>query len=204
MASRVFNTVDAAEVWDWLARKYNAKVVAKASSWEMKTAAMFLGLANIAHPVDFMSRYATTLGSTIYLPYRPGICPAGSTWSAWKQILNAAHEFMHVLQWRGGKIEYLWDYTTSTQRRAMIECECYATAYEVCAWAKVAAPSPYSIAAKLADYACKPENVVEAEARLTEIRDQVARFDLSDPAQWKYMRTPSQDVIGVLSGKIKV
>lgn len=197
---RAFDFDDARRVWSALAAKHKATIVNKDSSWQMKTAAAFLGLAGFLDPATFMKRYATTIGTKIYLPFTPGLQVNGSTWSAWKQIVNAPHEIMHVLMYRSGRIEYNWDYAFNTRRRAQIECECMATALEVSSWAGVPCADAYSMAAKLQDYGCSPADISHAEERLQEIEAQVGRFDLSDPAQWKYLRVPSQDTITILSG----
>lgn len=79
------------------------------------------------------SRYALTLGRSVYLPVPIG--PTAPGWSGWSQIVTITHECQHVLQGQHrSMIERAIDYATSTARRTQTETECLAAEMELELW----------------------------------------------------------------------
>lgn len=78
------------------------------------------------------SRYATTIGRTIYVPQ-----PIGSphaAWDLWGQIVTITHECQHLAQTdRLGLLPYAWRYASQAGRTAL-EAEAYSTELDLMRW----------------------------------------------------------------------
>ena len=104
---------------------YRASIVTRgaASAW--------LDLPLRAIGID-PSRYATTVGRTIYVPQ-----PIGSpheTWDTWGQVVTVTHECQHIAQHdRTGALAHAWRYASAAGRTAL-ETEAYATELDLMRW----------------------------------------------------------------------
>lgn len=78
------------------------------------------------------SRYATTVGRTIYVPQ-----PIGSphaVWDSWGQIVTITHECQHIAQHdRAGALAHVWRYASAAGRTSL-ETEAYATELDLMRW----------------------------------------------------------------------
>jgi hypothetical protein len=109
--------------------QWDAHVCARADSELMAFVGTFLGGLGVVDQESWLTRYATTVGTRIYLPFVPG---DEALWSLPKQIQTLAHELVHVEQWRDPT--FAVTYATSGARRALWEVAGYAAGMEV-AWA---------------------------------------------------------------------
>src|SRR5262245_54029382 len=85
-------------LWAHMTQRYGSHVADKANAPLMRVVAGALKLFGVDSADDFLTKFATTLGDTIYLPFDIGDTSTG--WSLWNQIVICAHEHQHVLQWR--------------------------------------------------------------------------------------------------------
>lgn len=156
---------DVSSLWRYMLLHFRATRISKGSAIEMRIAAQFLGAAGITDSTGFLSRYATTIGRRIYLPFEPGV-PKGP-WTLWAQVVVCAHECQHVVQFdRLGAIPFYWQYVTSTTKRTMLEVEAYRSALELEWWRSKTMPSPRDLAASLKAYGVTAADVKVAEQAL--------------------------------------
>lgn len=156
---------DAKAVWDRLQEHYGTDVTPKADSAAMKAAASALGLVGVMERKVFLERYATTLGSTIYLQYEPG----DPLRNAVSQIRLAVHEHQHVVQGRRDTL-YEARYLTSKTSRATYEAEAWGAELEVAYWILGdqldLLKEADRLAAKIVNYGCGKEQVAHVRALL--------------------------------------
>lgn len=109
-----------------MARSYRARVANKngADGALLDASLRVLGLDP--------SRYATTIGRTIYVPQ-----PIGSphaVWDLWGQVVTITHECQHIAQTdRMGALPYAWRYASAAGRTAL-EAEAYSTELDLMRW----------------------------------------------------------------------
>jgi len=154
-----------------LAETYGARVVPKAGSSLMSAAGWGLGALRtigfrVPDPAAFASRYVTTIGSTVYVPYEVGV--ESGPWTRWVQIETIAHECEHVAQRRRMGASYEVAYLTSTRERAHLEADAYRCNLELHHWrhGRVPAGLPGVLAASLRDYGCSDADVAVTERHL--------------------------------------
>ena len=159
---------DAADVrafWDHLCQTMNTHIVTKDDDLGMQLIAGALDAMGIIDTRTFLERYATTIGSQIYLPFTPGVVVGG--WSLWNQVLVGVHEHQHVLQDRkAGGLEYEWDYVTSRAARTQYEVEAMRSAMEIDWRYHRHMQSPRRNAELLRQYGCTELDVSVAEKAL--------------------------------------
>lgn len=156
---------DALAVWDRLQEHYGTDIRLKADSATMKAAASALGLVGVMERKVFLERYATTLGSTIYMPYEPG----DPFRNAVSQIRLAVHEHQHVVQGRRDTL-YEARYLASKTSRATYEAEAWGAELEVAYWLlgdqlDLLAEAD-RLSAKVVNYGCGKEQVAHVRALL--------------------------------------
>jgi len=151
-----------------MSSRFGATVVPKASSSLMSAAGWGLGAlrslgASVPDAAAFASRYVTTIGSTVYVPYEPGDESTG--WSRWDQIGVIVHECEHVAQRGRMGLAYERDWLTSTAARARLEAEAYRVQLELEHWHRgyVPADMPGRLARMLRDYGCSDADVAVTE-----------------------------------------
>lgn len=149
----------AAGLWAYLSGHYRTSIVRKGDS-EMALVAMFLDNMGIVDRERFLSRYTTTIGQTIYVPFVIG---DGDDAALWGQVVTAVHEHQHVEQaQRLGFATFATAYLFDSSRRAAFEAEAYRTTLELHRWRyheTLTDDDCDRIAGKLADYACTPEQI---------------------------------------------
>jgi len=147
-----------------MAQHFGATLKPKATALEMRAAAAFVGLFASIEPDAFLSRWATTLGSTIYLPFAPG--DSEDPERLWGQVLTITHECVHVEQHRREGLDYEWTYATQPARRALWEAEAYRTASALWFWRHGWVLDPAEVLAPLASYGLRLHDRAVAERYL--------------------------------------
>lgn len=155
--------------WQHMHGLYGTRVVPKASSGFMSATGALLGALGVLDKQSFMSRYTTTVGSTIYTPFEIG----GTDRSLAGQVELGAHEHQHVVvRNRLGAVKYDVAYVVDHAARTEIEVECYTTSLEVnhmlnCFDSlETLQQQARTFAGLLRDYGCNAEDVLVAEVCL--------------------------------------
>ena len=109
-----------------LARRFGARVVRKEDAVEMRMLGAALeAIRGAGVPLprfeDFLSQYATTIGSLVYLP--SGLAPDA-------EMELVVHELTHVTQWQREHLRYAFLYLAEGEARARYEAEAFAAAME--------------------------------------------------------------------------
>lgn len=148
------------DFWAYMCAHFKSSVVAKEKATEMSLVGAFLDGIGILKKEDFLSRFTTTIGNKIYVPFQIG---SGSDAELWSQVLTCVHEHQHIVQSRKEPWTYSTSYLVDKSSRVRYESEAYATAMELDYWRfrKVGKPSGY--ASSLIHYGLGPEHVAVAE-----------------------------------------
>jgi len=156
-----------------LCADYGATVVPKASSALMGAVGAFLGAIGIVDRAAFASRFVTTLGRTVYVPFVPG--EPSADWSLWSQIEVLAHECQHIRQHDDRGLRFERDYLMSTAKRAHLEAEAYAVNAALHHWRHGVIEGwwPTHTAGLLRFYGCTDADVLVAERHLRMIASSV-------------------------------
>jgi hypothetical protein len=152
------------DLYKYMQGVYHTRVVQKGGSGAMQAAAWGLDLMGIQDKQAFMTKYATTVGRTIYLPYVVGA--TGDTAALARQVATCVHEHQHVEQYDAGKWRWQWAYLTDPTARARYEAEAYATNLEMAFWYDGSQLDPAALAAKLRAYGCSAGDVAVAARML--------------------------------------
>ena len=148
--------------WKYMSKKYGTTAVPKAGAVEMQGAATMLALMGIMDAKKFLSKYTTTLGDRIYVPFEIGNaanCPLVD------QVAICVHEHVHVQQF--SSINFIWDYCLDSSKRATHECRAYVASMEMVYFFTGKCPSPTRIAKQLVAYNCTMDDVEYATKFLT-------------------------------------
>lgn len=116
------------EFVNYMVRKYNMSVVQKATSKEMKAIAWALDMMGIKDKKEFMERYTTTIGNTVYVNFDIG---KGNQSQLISQIKTFVHEAQHMEQLRRNPARYTIGYLTSSTKRSHYETDAYRTNQEM-------------------------------------------------------------------------
>jgi hypothetical protein len=115
---------DVGAFWADMTAHYGVRVVTKSSSWLMHVLALILSILRIVDKKKFLTRFATVLGKTVYIPAELGTPADG--WSLLSQVVICIHECQHIVQrQRLGNIRYTCRYLFSSLGRAELEAEAY-------------------------------------------------------------------------------
>lgn len=115
---------DLADFADDMARTFGASYVDKKNSLTMKYVGKFLGLLGIVDEEQFLKRFATTVGTTIYLPFEPGVITPD--WPLYAQFVVITHELEHVSQFHEeGAYRFCARYLFLKADRAHYEMDAY-------------------------------------------------------------------------------
>ncbi len=174
-------------LWDFLSQTYQTEIVPKEKSLVMKVVAQTLDLLQITDKQSFMTRFTTTLGRVIYVPFTPGVpTPLHSLES---QLSIAAHEHQHVIQLdaKGGGFTFMYNYLASQAWRAAYEAEAYRVSMTMQYRLRGSMSSPMSYALLLKsygidqagqDYAAEFLDLAVPSIRRGGIPDEAARVSL--------------------------
>jgi len=123
------------DFWTYMTKTYGTKVCPKPDAVEMQIVGDVLGALGIVDKTAFMERFTTTIGTTIYTPFEPGVEDDKGVWSLWQQVLTCAHEHHHVHQMNTqGVLAFSTSYIGNTSRRATFEAEAYRVEMELDFW----------------------------------------------------------------------
>lgn len=149
--------------WKHMARKYRTVVVPKAGAEEMQAVAAALALMGIMDAKAFLSKYTTTVGNRIYVPFEIG---NDDEYPLYAQLATCVHEHVHVRQFRDDPPVFIMGYCLDSSRRTLLECEAYRASMEMAFWITDRCPSPAKTAAQLRDYACTDKDIKVATTYL--------------------------------------
>lgn len=175
---------DVVAFWAAMQDRFGSEVMDKGSASEMRLVAEFLDLLGVIRSRDFMSRYTTTFGSRIYVPFQIG--EASRSWPLWAQIVVCVHEHVHVVQDRSaGGLAFAWDYVTSPAARTQYEVEAYTTGLALEHRYRGSIPNPRIYADLLLNYGCSLADVEVAEKAMRLQLPAIRRGALPGPVlQW--------------------
>lgn len=132
MQTYTLTPADVVAVWAATSEAFDSRFAGKGDSELMKRAAFLLQLAGVLDAERFLERFATTIGSRIYLPWVPGAVGPGVP-SLWSQVDTCVHEHVHVEQWRRDPAEFVYRYT-QPDGRALLEADAIGAELEVQWW----------------------------------------------------------------------
>lgn len=121
---------DVINFYDLLRLEYGTEWVEKKQALSMDVLGSMLDVITPIKKEDFLNRYATTIGKTIYAPYSPG----DESHSLWGQIKTIAHEHQHVQQGLESYIHFALKYLFDRSYRALCEAEAYRVNIELNYW----------------------------------------------------------------------
>jgi hypothetical protein len=111
---------------------------------------------------DFMTRFATTVGTEVFLPKSIRDNPLS--------VLEVVtHEAQHVVQFNATNVEFAWFYLTDPVARAQFEADAYASGIAVRGWLTGQPPTesiPWVLDTLVKSYHLKAEDRVYAETAL--------------------------------------
>lgn len=122
----------AADLTGYLSHEIGFTVEDKESSTFMEAVASGMDLAShvadgLATSDAFMTRYATTIGNTVYLPKLIRDNP--------RSVIEVVpHEGQHSVQYQASEVKFAWLYLTEAADRAQVESDAYATGLSIRAW----------------------------------------------------------------------
>lgn len=128
----------------FMSKKYNSTFESKANAAEMKLISQALNYFSITDGAAFLSRFTTTIGKTIYIPFVIGI--PDDNYSLLGQIIVCAHEHQHIIQSnKAGEAVFAMRYLLDPTWRASYEAEAYRVSMAVTSYLTGIAPetTPY-------------------------------------------------------------
>lgn len=149
------------DFWSYMTKRFNTKVVDKASAVEMQLIAYGLDLIGIQDKDTFLSRFTTTIGRSIYMPQKVGEGP-----DLWEQIVLCTHEHQHVVQHDREGMYYDISYLANSAARAHWEAEAYRCNLELTYWRTGKVPSGDQLSWVLGAYGCNKNDITVASQLL--------------------------------------
>lgn len=143
-------------LWDHMSDHYGSRVARKCAP-EMQLVAGALETMGILGANEFLERYATTLGRTIYLPFEIGV---GNERELDSQIRLCAHEHQHVVQYLEGGPKFAWEYISDSARRAYYEADALRATMELHYWLYGEVPNVTMLAEGLKGYGCSQQDII--------------------------------------------
>jgi len=161
------------DFWSHMLKEFDASVVQKGDSDLMKVVGTVLDAFGVQDKEQFMQDFVTTLGRTIYCPFKIGIeSDKWPAWTVWAQVRVCCHECGHVVQGnREGWATFDSRYVTSSSFRAGYEAECYGIDMEMEFWRLgTSGFDPFRFAQErplsLKNYGCKEADIEQAQQQL--------------------------------------
>jgi hypothetical protein len=143
-----------------ISKIYNIKITSKKNSFLMKFIAWFLNLFNIMSKKVFMNIFTTTIGKTIYVPFKLG--DEACSLSLEGQFVTLIHENQHVLQYMKEGFLFMIKYLISSSARAKYEAEAYSSNLELCYFLHNSLFEISSVANSLKYYNCSQKDIMLA------------------------------------------
>jgi hypothetical protein len=168
------NAAPVRDFWAFMTKHFRTRAVVKADAIEMRAVSAALDAMGVADKRDFMSRFATTIGRRIYLPFTPG--DDQTTWDLWEQMRTCAHEHQHVVQLdRDGALRFGYRYLRSDAARAQYEAEARTTELELHFWRFNSIPHLELAIEGLASYSLGKNDIAAALTTLRSNAEAVKR-----------------------------
>ena len=173
---------------DHMLGKYGLKAIDKRKAEEIKLISSFLekmgllGYAADGTPLsidDFVKRYSIVIGNRVYFPWTIG---NAEECRLSNQISTITHECQHTIQFHKDGWKYLFNYLTSTAKRAYYEADAYKCNMELHYWATGQILSPASLAGLLKNYGCKSMDIKICEQTLSFAANMLKRNQVTTPA----------------------
>lgn len=117
------------KIWSEALDHFNARSVNKEDSEFMEVVGGFLDLIRVTDKREFLGRFTTTIGRTIYRPFEIGV--ADGVWTLQDQIVTLCHELVHVEQYTDSPLIFSLGYCSKPSVRAKYEAKAYAADMEV-------------------------------------------------------------------------
>jgi hypothetical protein len=111
-----------------MAKAFGATIVDKRKAPEMMLLSFFLQQMGVMDAEKFCKKFAITIGSRIYLPYKPGVFT--KDWPEINQLINIGHECQHAHQFDEDP-RFTVRYLSSRSHRCRYECEAKHTDLEL-------------------------------------------------------------------------
>lgn len=149
----------------YLCKKHGATIADKDDSALMKVLGTALDAIGVLDKEAFLARYGTTIGTSIFLPFKLGATGKGAP-SLAVQVGVLWHELHHVRQFQKDPAVYFARYLSSSAKRAWYEARAMHVSMEA-AWfltGKIDPPGIYAI--QLQAYGCKPGDIRAVEKHL--------------------------------------
>ena len=144
---------DVRGLWAHLQDRYRTTLHSKADALEMQEIGYMLKGIGILDADAFLTRFSTTLGSRIYVPFELGVPGPDGTHSLWSQLQIGVHEHQHYVQTvRDGLAEFALRYLASGGDRARYEAEAYRCNMELENWHRGRPPQIKAYMHSLASY----------------------------------------------------
>ncbi len=167
--------------WAYMTDHFSSHVVPKSSAVEMRLVSSTLSTLGILDATTFLTKYATTIGHRIYLPFEPGV--ATSDWPLWGQMTVCVHENQHVVHYDLlGALAYGYRYLTSPSQRARFEAEAYRSNLEMDWWRYGKLADPAELANRLRAYGASEVDVAMARATLSASGESVRHGAMINPS----------------------
>jgi len=128
VSKRQLTGKDVIAFWKYMGSKYGFRVVQKANAEEMQAIGWALDMMGVQSQTDFMRKYTTTIGTTVYVPFKIG---KGNQTQLRSQIITCVHESEHVVQFKRNRGRFIFNYLSSDAARAHYEAEAYLTNMEM-------------------------------------------------------------------------
>lgn len=167
------------DLWDHMSEKFDSCVANKEDSDFMQLISEVLDGMGILDKDYFLEHYATTIRTTIYVPFDIGDDINGR--SLFSQALLCAHENMHVQQWHEGGEGFAAEYIASSSRRAFYEAQAMISDFEVYYWLTNKLPDPTQRAIGLRSYGCREADIKTVSKHLRIASKAIEMGNISTP-----------------------
>jgi hypothetical protein len=153
--------------WAFMCETYKTRAKYKADSWLMRTIARVLDWLGYIDSEEFMTKFTTTIGETLYTPLERdvGVC---------------VHEHVHVRQSRQDLL-YPVKYLVSSKARVYYEIEAYCATMEMQYYLTGELSSPEEYVNILRGYGCSVNDLDTARTRYFEAQDRIKKGVISTP-----------------------
>lgn len=166
------------DFWAFMQDEFGSAVEQKNDALVMQVAAQLLDVLDIQDKEQFMKDFVTTLGETIYIPFKIGV--EDGRWSLWSQVRVCVHEHQHVVQGnRDGWVEFGSKYLTSSSFRASYEAEAFGSDMEMEFWRTGLILDIDQRASVLKSYGCT-DGDIEMVKQILNIRAEVVKQGVAE------------------------
>lgn len=160
-------------LWASLRSTYTSEVASKADSETMRLVAHALNAMGVLDAGDFLERFTTTIGRTIYVPFEVGVATERHT--LWRQVVICVHEHVHIDQLdREGEVAFSLRYLLDPEARATYEAEAMRANVELRYWLDGQVHDLAKLAGNLRYYGCRSQDV-DLARRLLEMSARIVR-----------------------------